>query len=93
MKIDFINGYLNDEVYVKNLKKFVAPCLPNRVYKLIKALYKLKQALRSWYERLTKFLTMNGYAWGGFDKTPFVYKLWESFDSSIYVDDNWFGWM
>lgn len=30
---------------------------------------------------------MNGYAWGRFDKTLFVYKLWKSFDSSIYVDD------
>jgi len=45
VKCAFLNGIINDEVYVQH---------PNHVYKLKKALYGLKQAPRQWYERLSK---------------------------------------
>ncbi|GAU51065.1 hypothetical protein TSUD_411780 [Trifolium subterraneum] len=56
VKSAFLNGYLNEEVYVEQPKGFVNPDLPDHVYKLKKALYGLKQAPRAWYERLTEFL-------------------------------------
>ncbi|CAI8593866.1 unnamed protein product [Vicia faba] len=57
----FLNGYLNEEVYVEQPKGFVDPSFPKHVYKLKKALYGLKEAPRAWYERLTEFLGENGY--------------------------------
>src|ERR1044072_1238651 len=57
----FLNGYLNEEVYVEQPKGFVDPHHPEHVYKLGKALYGLKQAPRAWYERLTEFRLDHGY--------------------------------
>ena len=61
----FLNGYLNEEVFVVQPKGFEDPLNPDHVYKLKKALYGLKQALRAWYERLTEYLLKGGYDRGG----------------------------
>lgn len=68
VKSSFLNGYLNEDVYVEKPKGFVDPTFPNHVFKLKKALYGLKQAPRAWYERLTEFLINHGYRKGGIDK-------------------------
>jgi hypothetical protein len=44
------------------------------VYKLLKALYRLKQALRAWYARLKTFLLEYGYVIWSVDKTIFTLK-------------------
>ena len=44
VKSAFLNGMLQEEVYVEQLKGFVDPHRPNDVYKLKRALYDLKQA-------------------------------------------------
>ncbi|XP_057454111.1 uncharacterized protein LOC130745755 [Lotus japonicus] len=56
VKSAFLNGYLNEELYVEQPTGFIDPHHPNYVYILRKALYGLKQAPRAWYERLTEFL-------------------------------------
>ncbi|XP_022895355.1 uncharacterized protein LOC111409547 [Olea europaea var. sylvestris] len=56
IKTAFLNGLLQEKVYVEQRKGFVDPKFPHYVYKLHKALYGLKQAPRAWYERLTSFL-------------------------------------
>ncbi|KAA0065370.1 uncharacterized protein E5676_scaffold682G00320 [Cucumis melo var. makuwa] len=48
VKSAFLNGYLNEEVYVAQPKGFVDFEHPKHVYKLNKALYGLKQASRAW---------------------------------------------
>ncbi|WJX83726.1 hypothetical protein P8452_66368 [Trifolium repens] len=88
VKSAFLNGYLQEEVYVEQPKGFVNPEHPNYVYKLKKALYGLKQAPRAWYERLTQFLEEQGYRKGGSDKTLFVKEERGKFIiAQIYVDD------
>ncbi|GJT89721.1 retrovirus-related pol polyprotein from transposon TNT 1-94 [Tanacetum coccineum] len=44
----FLNGILHEEVYVNQSDRFVDQDNPNHVYKLKKALYRLKQAPRAW---------------------------------------------
>jgi hypothetical protein len=62
------------------------------VYKLSKALYELKQALRAWYARLKTFLLDHGYVMGSVDKTLFTLKYGNDFLLVlIYVDDIIFG--
>ncbi|GKB07895.1 putative ribonuclease H-like domain-containing protein [Tanacetum coccineum] len=57
----FLYGTIKKEVYVHQPPSFVDPAYPNKVYKLIKALYYLHQAPRAWYETLSSFLMENGF--------------------------------
>jgi hypothetical protein len=58
VKSAFLNGYINEEVYVEQPPEFEDYKQPNHVYKLRKALYGLKQAPRAWYERLRDFFAL-----------------------------------
>ncbi|KAK0572540.1 hypothetical protein LWI29_033180 [Acer saccharum] len=88
----FLNGFLQEEVFVEQPKGFVDAYHPNHVYRLKKALYGLKQAPRAWYKRLTQFLVDNNYLGGSVDKTLFIKKdNDELFIAQIYVDDIVFG--
>ena len=64
VKSAFLNGYINEEVYVEQPPGFKDAKKPNHVYKLKKALYSLKQAPRAWYERLRDFLLSKGFMMG-----------------------------
>ncbi|KAJ9544330.1 hypothetical protein OSB04_024037 [Centaurea solstitialis] len=57
----FLNGKLNEEVYVSQPPSFVDPKFPDHVYKLNKALYGLKRAPRAWYDTLSTFLLSKGF--------------------------------
>jgi hypothetical protein len=70
----FLNGVIQEEVYVRHPPGFENPMYPNRVYKLSKALYGLKQTLRAWYARLKSFLLEHGYVMGSVDNTLFTLK-------------------
>ncbi|GKD36586.1 retrotransposon protein, putative, ty1-copia subclass [Tanacetum coccineum] len=51
VKIAFLNGYLSKEVYMKQHEGFVNPKHPNRVCKLKRSIYRLKQASGQWNKR------------------------------------------
>ena len=72
VKCAFLNGYLQEEVYVAQPPGFENEKHPNYVFKLEKALYGLKQAPRAWYERLSKYLLENGFKRGLVDKTLII---------------------
>jgi hypothetical protein len=74
-KSAFLNGYINEEVYVEQPLGFEDNKKPNLVYKLKKALYGLKQASRAWYERLKDFLLSKGFKIGKIDTTLFTKKI------------------
>jgi hypothetical protein len=84
----FLNGYINEEVYVEQPPGFEDDKKPNHVYKLKKTLYGLKQAPRVWYERLRDFLLSKGFIMGKVDTTLFTKKIGKDlFVLQIYVDD------
>jgi len=92
VKNAFLNGYIYEEVYVSQPPGFEDHSHPDHVYKLQKSLYGLKQSPRQWCERLSNFLTSQGYERGKVDKTLFIRKL--NFDIilvQVYVDDIIFG--
>jgi hypothetical protein len=88
MKSDFLNGVIQEEVYVRQLPGFESFKYPDRVYKLSKALYGLKQAPRDWYARLKTFLLEHRYVMGSVDKTLFTLNHGTDFLLvQIYMDD------
>jgi len=92
VKSAFLNGFINEEVYVTQLIGFKDHNLLGHVYKLKKALYRLKQAPRQWYERLSKFLFSKDYQSGQVDKTLFIKKYENDIILvQVYVDDIIFG--
>ncbi|GJZ84725.1 putative ribonuclease H-like domain-containing protein [Tanacetum coccineum] len=74
VKSAFLYGSIDEEVYVTQPLGFVDPKFPNKVYKVVKALYGLHQAPRAWYATLSTFLLKNGYRRGAIDKTLFIKK-------------------
>nr|GEV83026.1 retrovirus-related Pol polyprotein from transposon TNT 1-94 [Tanacetum cinerariifolium] len=88
VKTAFLNGELNEVVYVSQLEGFVDPEHPTHVYRLKKALYGLKQAPRAWYDKLSKFLISTGFTKGMVDPTLFTRKIGKHILLvQIYVDD------
>jgi hypothetical protein len=92
VKSAFLNGKINELVYVEQSPCFEDSKKPNHVYKLSKALYGLKQAPRAWYERLQDFLVSKGFKVGKVDTTLFTKKIEDDLSiCQIYVDDIIFG--
>ena len=93
VKTTFLNGILEEEVYIEKPEGFVDPDNRDMVCRLHKALYGLKQAPRAWYERLHTYLLSIGfvrtsennnlYMKGDTDDTIIIAK--------IFVDDIIFG--
>ncbi|GKE68291.1 putative ribonuclease H-like domain-containing protein [Tanacetum coccineum] len=61
VKSAFLYGKIDEEVYVSQPPGFLDPKYPQKVYKVVKALYGLHQAPRAWYATLSTFLLKNGY--------------------------------
>jgi hypothetical protein len=92
VKSAFLNGPLQEEVYVEQPPCFEDPNFPNHVYKLHKALYGLKQAPRAWYECLKEFLLKKSFEIGKANSTLFIQRNRKDiFVCQIYVDDIIFG--
>jgi hypothetical protein len=92
VKSAFLNGPIKEEVYVEQPPGFEDSEYPDHVYKLYKALYGLKKALRAWYECLRDFLITNGSKVRKVDPTLFTKTIANDlFVCQIYVDDIIFG--
>ncbi|GJU65088.1 retrovirus-related pol polyprotein from transposon TNT 1-94 [Tanacetum coccineum] len=92
VKSAFLNGLINEEVYVSQPSGFIDFEKSHHVYKLKKALYGLKQALKSWYDRLKAFLIKHEYIMGMADNTLFTKKkILNLIIVQIYVDEIIFG--
>ena len=57
VKTNFLNGVVEEEVYVEQPLGFETHDRENHVCKLKKSLYGLKQAPRTWYNKIDSFLS------------------------------------
>nr|GFA56342.1 putative ribonuclease H-like domain-containing protein [Tanacetum cinerariifolium] len=92
VKSAFLYGTIKEEVYVCQPLRFEDPYYPNKVYKVVKALYGLHQGPRAWYETLTNYLLENGFQRGKIDQKLFIKRQkGDILLAQIYVDDIIFG--
>nr|GFA76731.1 putative ribonuclease H-like domain-containing protein [Tanacetum cinerariifolium] len=92
VKSAFLYGRIKEEVYVCQPPGFEDPDHPDKVYKVVKALYGLHQAPRAWYETLAKYLLGTGFHKGKIDQTLFIKRQkGDILLVQVYVDDIIFG--
>ncbi|GJT03628.1 zinc finger, CCHC-type containing protein [Tanacetum coccineum] len=89
VKTTFLNGDLDEEVYMKQPEGFVMPGNEHKVCKLVKSLYGLKQAPKQWHQKFDEVVLSSGFHLNQSDKC-----VYSKFDNSgkgviicLYVDD------
>jgi hypothetical protein len=92
VKSSFLNGELEEEVYIEQPEGFQLSENTDYVCKLKKALYGLKQAPRAWYSRLDKYLQQAGFRKGSANTNLYI-KVSQGniLLIEVYVDDIIFG--
>ncbi|GJX58371.1 putative ribonuclease H-like domain-containing protein, partial [Tanacetum coccineum] len=92
VKSAFLYGTIEEEVYVTQPPGFKDLDHPDKVYKVVKALYGLHQAPRAWYKTLANYLLGNGFKRGKIDQTLFIKKQkGDILLVQVYADDIIFG--
>ena len=92
VKSAFLNGELEEEVYIEQLEGFPLTTEKDMVWKLKKAFYGLNQAPRTWYARLDKHLAKLGFAKGIVDSNLYLKEIKDGLLIIIvFLDDIIFG--
>ena len=88
VKIAFLKGELEEEIYIEQPEGFVVPGKENKVCKLIKSLYGLKQAPKKWHAKFDQTMFSNGLKINECDKCVYI-KDTPNQDVilCLYVDD------
>ena len=88
VKTAFLNGDLDEEIYMEQPKSFIAPGQENKVCKLVKSLYGLKQASKQWHEKFDHMMITSGFKINECDKCVYVKKPENGYVIlCLYVDD------
>jgi hypothetical protein len=88
VKTAFLNGELEEEIYIDQPDGFVVKGEERKVCKLLKSLYGLKQALKQWYEKFDRTLTSIGFVVNEDDKCVYYrYGGGEGVILCLYVED------
>jgi hypothetical protein len=88
VKTAFLNGDLNEEIYMEQPEGYVLPGNELKVCKLVKSLYGLKQAPKQWHKKFDSVILSNGFIPNSCDKCLYtkVCKNTVIF-LCLYVDD------
>ena len=88
LKTAFLNGNIDETIYMVQLENFASGDPKSMVYKLKKSIYGLKQASREWYHKFHQVITSNGFkvnlvedcVYHKFSGSKFIFLI-------LYVDD------
>ena len=72
IKTVFLNGELEEEIYIEQPGGFVVPGKENKVCKLVKSLYGLKQAPKQWHAKFDQTMLTNGFKINECDKCVYI---------------------
>jgi hypothetical protein len=88
VKTAFLNGELDEEIYMEQPDGFVVDGQEGKVCKLLKSLYGLKQAPKQWHEKFERTLTAEGFVVNEADKCVYYrHGGGEGVILCLYVDD------
>lgn len=92
VKLAFLNGELEEEVYIEQPEGFLLSKNEDYVCRLNKALYGLKQVPRAWYARLDGYLHQQGFKKGTADRNLYIQIDKDNLTIvEVYMDDIIFG--
>lgn len=84
----YLNSDLKETVYMKQPEQFVSQEFPNKVCKLNKAIYGLKQSGREWNEKIDKVLKEMGFTPCASEPCVYTRNYGGNFNIiAVYVDD------
>ena len=88
VKTAFLNGDLDEEIYMEQPEGFDVPGQEKKVCRLVKSLYGLKQAPMQWHEKFDSVMMTNGFKINECDKCVYVKNTERGFVIIfLYVDD------
>jgi hypothetical protein len=88
VKTTFLNGEIEEEVYIKQPEGFMIHNEKSHVCRLKKALYELKQAPRAWYEKMDIFLMSLGFSKSAANPNLYYHIVGNKFLILVlYLDD------
>ncbi|KAI3728566.1 hypothetical protein L6452_17204 [Arctium lappa] len=88
VKTAFLNGDLEEEIYMEQPEGFVALGQENKVCKLIKSLYGLKQAPKQWHQKFDQAMLERGFKINECDKCVYMKDTTHGYVIlCLYVDD------
>ena len=88
IKTAFLNGYLEEEIYMEQPEGYVAPGQESKVCKLVKSLYGLKEAPKQWHQKFDHVMMESGYQINECDKCVYVKNTSDGYVIlCLYVDD------
>eukprot|EP00253_Pinus_taeda_P030272 PITA_30272 len=88
VKSVFLNGDLQEEVYMTQPPGFKVVGQEQKVCRLVKALYGLKEAPRAWYIKIDKYLTNHGFRQSPSDANLYIKHTGDDIlFVVVYVDD------
>ena len=72
VKTAFLNGDLDEEIYMEQPEGFSAPGQKKKVCRLVKSLYGLKQAPKQWHQKFDSAMLSDGFKINECDKCVYV---------------------
>uniref|UniRef100_A0A2N9GAW9 Integrase catalytic domain-containing protein n=1 Tax=Fagus sylvatica TaxID=28930 RepID=A0A2N9GAW9_FAGSY len=88
VKTAFLNGELDEEIYMEQPEGFIVPGKEKKVCRLVKSLYGLKQAPKQWHEKFDNAMMSNGFRINECDKCVYVKNTTSGYVIvCLYVDD------
>ena len=88
VKTAFLNGELEEEIYMEQPERFSVPGKDKKVCTYVISLYGLKQAPTQWNEKFVKAMMSNGFKINEYDKCGYIKNTDKGYDIvCLYVDD------
>eukprot|EP00253_Pinus_taeda_P010190 PITA_10190 len=91
VKTTFLNGNIEEEVYIMKLEGFETFDRESHVCRLNRALYGLKQAPRAWYTRIDNYFTQLGFTKSEVDGNLYHIMVEEGVKLQGFTDADWAG--
>ena len=79
VKTAFLNGNLDEEIYMEQPEGFISKGNENKVCRLVKSLYGLKQAPKQWHAKFDSVMMKNGFHINECDKCVYYKQVGQSY--------------